>query len=86
MLTAQELSDSGLEPSETDAKQQITAAIKVAAKRLGNRPATCRKYYVHPKVPEAYLAGNLVSTMRAARQKTKHLEPYESAVLEILDP
>ncbi len=43
--------------SETEAKRNIVAAIKVAAGRLGNRVATCRTYYVHPAVTEAYPGG-----------------------------
>jgi DNA topoisomerase-1 len=43
--------------------KQVTVAIKSAAKQLGNRPATCRKYYVHPKVPTTYLKGKLLPAM-----------------------
>ncbi|MEM9803737.1 MAG: DNA topoisomerase IB [Cyanobacteria bacterium P01_D01_bin.56] len=32
----------------------VTKAIKAEARQLGNRPATCRKYYVHPRVIKAY--------------------------------
>jgi DNA topoisomerase-1 len=39
---------------------KVTQAIKNVAKQLGNRPATCRKYYVHPAVIDAYLEGMLV--------------------------
>ena len=35
----------------------VTQAIKAAARQLGNRPATCRKYYVHPALIKAYEAG-----------------------------
>jgi DNA topoisomerase-1 len=32
--------------------------------RLGNRPATCRKYYVHPAILEAYSDGSLFDALK----------------------
>ncbi|MEO0409781.1 MAG: DNA topoisomerase IB [Cyanobacteria bacterium P01_A01_bin.135] len=84
VLTAQELSALDPNQSEIDAKQQVTAAIKAAAKQLGNRPATCRKYYVHPRVPEAYLAGDLVPVMQSTEATIEYLERYECAVLKLI--
>ena len=46
--TALMLAEIGPFSSDTEAKRNILAAIKAAAQRLGNRPATCRNYYVHP--------------------------------------
>ena len=40
-----------------DSSNPITQAIRAAARQLGNRPATCRKYYVHPSLIDAYEAG-----------------------------
>ncbi|HET8548390.1 MAG TPA: DNA topoisomerase IB, partial [Bryobacteraceae bacterium] len=47
--------------AETDntARKNIVAAVKEVAGKLGNRPATCKKYYVHPAVLEAYEDGTL---------------------------
>lgn len=76
--------------AETEAKSNVVAAIKAAAAQLGNRPATCRKYYVHPKVPENYLAGELLKQLaEAKRQKhptsyQKWLEQHEQMVLSLL--
>lgn len=83
-LAAQELNNIALEQADEPHSKQVTAAVKAVAKQLGNRPATCRKYYVHPKVPETYLAGELVALMQSARQTIKHLDPYECAVLQVL--
>lgn len=56
--------------TEAEAKKNVVAAIKTAAKRLGNRPATCRNYYVHPGILEAYTDGALLSVLqRTARQE-----------------
>jgi len=41
----------------------VVAAIKMTAARLGNRPATCRNYYVHPAVLDSYMDGTLLPAM-----------------------
>jgi DNA topoisomerase-1 len=46
-----------------EVKQRIAGAVKTVATQLGNRPATCRKYYVHPAVLDAYEEGVLVPAM-----------------------
>jgi DNA topoisomerase I len=65
-----------LGPAETaaDVKKQIVEAIKAVSGRLGNRPATCRKYYVHPAIIEAYTDGSLFEALKdctgARREET----------------
>jgi DNA topoisomerase-1 len=63
-----------------DARQVVNAAIKQVAARLGNRPAICRKYYVHPGVIEAFLAGNL----HLAAPPPQAVAELESQTLELL--
>jgi len=75
--------------SETAAKKNITQAIKATAARLGNKPATCRKYYVHPAILEAYAEGTLLDTVekhfKALPSSSPHeLRPEENAVMELL--
>ena len=76
---------------ETDAKRNVVTAIKAAANRLGNRPATCRKYYVHPTVPENYISGELIRQLAdaleqaKADQEIKELEEGEKTVLLYLE-
>jgi len=65
-LMAQQLMELGPAQSETEAKRNIAAAVKVTARRLGNRPAACRKYYVHPAVFESYEEQTIFRTMRRA--------------------
>jgi DNA topoisomerase-1 len=51
-----------------DAKKKITEALKMTAQKLGNRPAACRAYYIHPAIPEAFdgtLFGALKNTKRS---------------------
>src|SRR2546426_689313 len=37
----------------------VAAAVKIVAQKLGNKPATCRSYYVHPCVIDRYLERKL---------------------------
>lgn len=88
VLAAVELNALGSFDSQTEGKKNVTQAIKDVAKHLGNRPATCRKYYVHPAVIDAYLDGSLFQIMEQAPQKTaespSELRPEEQAVLKLL--
>ncbi|MGB6014642.1 MAG: DNA topoisomerase IB, partial [Nodosilinea sp.] len=68
--TAQILSDLGAPTSATNAQANIREAIKGAAQHLGNRVATCRKFYVHPTVPQAYEEGWLLEVWREAAEAT----------------
>ncbi len=55
VICATELEKGGVACSIADAKHNVTAAVTVTAKRLGNTPTVCRKSYVHPAVIETYL-------------------------------
>jgi DNA topoisomerase-1 len=70
VLAARELKQMEPFESKTQANKNVTQAIKAVAKQLGNRPATCRKYYVHPAVIDAYLEGKLNATHEL------HIEPH----------
>ncbi|MBF2006741.1 MAG: DNA topoisomerase IB [Chlorogloeopsis fritschii C42_A2020_084] len=90
VLAAQELYDLGQFTSQTAAKKNITQAIKNVAQELGNRPATCRKYYVHPAVLEAYTDGSLLATIEKELENKQNvpkleLRPEERAVCKILE-
>ena len=45
----------------TAIKKNLSHTVKLVARRLGNTPSVCRKYYVHPGVFEAYSEGKLVA-------------------------
>ncbi|MBC7927480.1 MAG: DNA topoisomerase IB [Bryobacteraceae bacterium] len=51
--------------SQTDIKKRTVEAIKAVSQKLGNRPATCRKYYVHPAILEAYSDGSLFDVLKS---------------------
>jgi DNA topoisomerase I len=89
LLAAQELYASGPATSDTAAKKTIVGAIKQVSQRLGNRPATCRKYYVHPAVLQAYEDRSLFPTMERGEEQASvfgdlGLRPEEYAVLVII--
>jgi DNA topoisomerase I len=75
--------------SVVEAKKNVVRAIEAVAKRLGNTPTVCRECYIHPKIIESYLEGNLLSTLRQrAASEMKHLSglrPEEAAVLALLE-
>jgi DNA topoisomerase I len=61
---AQQLVELGPCQSETELKRNIVSAVKATASKLGNRPAACRKYYIHPAVFESYAEQTIFETMR----------------------
>jgi len=75
--------------SATQAKKNVTAAIKAVAHRLGNTPAICRKCYVHPGVLDMYLDGTMLHALEQRTEQelvdTLHsLRPEEAAVMALL--
>lgn len=89
VLAASELAEIGPCTSQTAAKKNVTQAIKAVAYYLGNRPATCRKYYVHPAVLDAYLNESLHSIMQQQAElpltEEHALRPEELAVVAMLE-
>ena len=76
--------------SQTQAKKNITDAVKTVAQCLGNTPAICRKCYVHPAVFASYLDGTLRDALAQRTQQeiadTLHsLRPEEAAVMALLE-
>jgi DNA topoisomerase I len=70
-----------------EASQAVVDAIKRVASNLGNRPAICRKYYVHPAVIEAFLEGSLpkmTTAAEAADEDPAGLRWLETQVLSLL--
>lgn len=89
VCVAAELRRLGPVDSESDAKSNLAAAVKVTAQTLGNTAAVCRKSYIHPAVVEACLDGTLLSKLNEAKSGTgpatsRGLIPDEAAVLRFL--
>jgi DNA topoisomerase I len=53
--------------TDSDIKKNVVEAIKSVSAKLGNRPATCKKYYVHPAILEAYTDGTLLDVLKSCR-------------------
>lgn len=76
--------------SQTEAKRNVVEAIKATARRLGNRPATCRAYYVHPAVIDSYFDGTLGQCVPADaagdrdENDAEGLYPEEACVARLL--
>jgi DNA topoisomerase I len=89
VLAASHLVEIGSFTSQTAAKKNITQAIKSVAVHLGNRPATCRKYYVHPAILDCYLDETLHQIMEVHLQTNIQemygLRPEELAVVAVLE-
>ncbi len=69
VLAARELSSAAPCASPAAGKRTIVGAVKAVARRLGNRPATCRKYYIHPAIIDAYSDGSLAAAMQQGEQQ-----------------
>ena len=73
--------------SQTLVKKNVVSAIKAVAAKLGNRPATCRKYYVHPAILDAYSEGTLFEALRRSADSASAygLRREEIGVLAIVN-
>jgi DNA topoisomerase I len=89
MCAALTLVEMGPFDSQAHAKRNIADAVKKVAKHLGNKPATCRKFYVHPAIFEAYLDGILIDSLEnIAQAKERHpwdLGSQEMAIVRFLE-
>jgi DNA topoisomerase I len=85
--TALVLAESETDSSESASKRMIVAAIKETAARLGNRPATCRKYYVHPAIIESFIDGTLAAGLKPEKlinADFEGLHPEEVRVMALI--
>ncbi len=74
-----------VDQTDSDTKSVLVDVIKDVASKLGNKPATCKKYYIHPTVMECYSSG----TLREYAEKlseTNSNDLYEHIVLSLLTP
>ena len=79
-----------LGPAETErhAKLNIVDAVKETAKYLANRPAACRKYYIHPAVFESYTEKTIFSMIRNVpddEAPSHTLRPFELSVMKLVE-
>ncbi len=72
-------------PTDKTIKTAVIDVVKDVACKLGNKPATCRKYYIHPTVLEMFTAGTLRTIAEKFRNGRNELA-YEQIVLAMLKP
>ncbi len=84
-LAASFLLNHCLTDTDPQTKTVLVDVIKDVAGKLGNKPATCRKYYVHPAVMECYSSGTLREFAEKFQQR-KGVDLYEHVVLSLLTP
>jgi len=75
--------------SEQEASQAVVQVVKQVSSGLGNRPAICRKYYIHPLVIDTFVAGKLIDVLSgavepAAEDTAEGLRTLEAQVLHLL--
>ncbi|MBI4097505.1 MAG: DNA topoisomerase IB, partial [Candidatus Levybacteria bacterium] len=63
----------GLADKEDSAKQNVVDTVKEVANFLRNRPATCRKYYIHPVVIDSYTKGYTISKLDGLPKKKRYM-------------
>lgn len=79
-----------LKPAATqkECKRKILKAMRRTAAKLGNTPATCRKYYVHPVVIQNFEDQSIFDLMPAYLQRPdpddSHFGSLEEGVLMLL--
>jgi DNA topoisomerase-1 len=89
VLALSALLEVGACESEREANKAVVEAIKHVSGQLGNRPAICRKYYVHPVVIQSFLEGSLRDTLEDAVEdspadESNGLRRLEAQVLRLL--
>ncbi len=71
--------------TEKEAGKAVVEAVKRVAGELGNRPAICRKYYIHPAVIESFLEGSLSRALAGELEEgSSGLRRLEAQVLYLL--
>lgn len=74
-----------VDQTDRETKSVLVDVIKDVALKLGNKPATCKKYYIHPTVMECYSSGTLRNFAEKFRDN-KQNDLYEHVVLSLLTP
>lgn len=66
-------------------KEALVDVVKDVACKLGNKPATCKKYYIHPAIVETFSAGALRGLGEKFRGSNGAYK-YEQLVLSLVAP
>ena len=77
VLALSALLEAGMCESEKEANKVVVSTVKRVSEDLGNRPAICRKYYIHPVVLETFVAGKLEEALEGAVEGSSSNGPEE---------
>ncbi|MGC1481426.1 MAG: DNA topoisomerase IB [Chthoniobacterales bacterium] len=83
-LALEVFSETEAPTSTADAVLKRNEGIKEVASRLHHRPATCRKYYVHPEVVERFEAGRLRAVESGGAPPVRGLAASEEVLLKLV--
>jgi DNA topoisomerase-1 len=82
------LAELGAPKSVTEAKRNVTLAMRLVSSELGNTPTVCRSSYVHPMVIARYVDDGETITLPRARRSRPSDERHsveEKALIEFLE-
>lgn len=71
VLCARELAKEPPPEAVTAQRRVFRDAVKATALKLNHTPATCRKYYIHPKLEKTFVSGILHQVMHRAAPRLK---------------
>lgn len=81
------LKEIGNGESKKEAAAKLNEMFDKVSSQLGNTRTVCKKYYVHPVLPELYEAGKLekwLKQIRTAKKTNSGLSPEENVFMKIL--
>jgi DNA topoisomerase-1 len=86
LLAVAALTEVGEWSTQRQAKSKVIRAIDRVAEQLNNTRAVCRKYYVHPAVFDAYLAGTMLEGLQNGTKESvkSDLNSEEASVVRLL--
>lgn len=79
---AEVLLDFGDVADEKECKRCLVEAVKAVASVLGNRPATSRKYYIDPRIFDAFENQMLASMLKRYVRRNTDIDPHALQPIE----
>jgi DNA topoisomerase-1 len=83
-LAIQCLLDKPRPDTDKEVQKKVVEAVKFVASKLGNTPAVCRKYYIHPLIVDTYTDGRLTEIAARVPEQDDTGLHYEERVFMTL--
>lgn len=89
VMAASRFDNCGICDTDELSKKTIVETVKKVSGHLRNRPATCKKYYIHPSIIDAYQDGKVISNIEKTLKKHTYeiirgLDDCENKVVALL--